>query len=102
LAVISSCSPETGEEDIINPDGLARAFLVSGVTEVVASHWNVDSSTTQSFMEKFYQSLLSGSSVPAALQDASIRIKGQPATSHPYYWAAFNVYVGGSGIKVLR
>jgi CHAT domain-containing protein len=102
LAVISSCSTETGEDDIINPDGLARAFLVSGVTEVVASRWSVDSSATQSFMEKFYQSLLSGSSVPAALQVASIRIKGQPATSHPYYWAAFNVYVGGSGIEVLR
>ena len=97
VVVMSSCSTETGAAAVIHPEGLAHTFLANGVLEVVASRWNVDSDVTQRFMEKFYPSLLQGKPVPAALKDASVFIHSQPGTSHPYYWAPFNVYVGGSG-----
>jgi CHAT domain-containing protein len=93
LVVLSACSTEDGGAGgISDPDSLVRAFLQSGVSQVVASRWSVNSVTTVQFMQDFYKSLLSGKTVVQSLRDAEISIRSHSGTERPYYWAAFGVF----------
>ena len=89
IAVLSACSTETGSErNTLDPEGLARAFLRAGTPHVVATRWNIDSAVSSRLVQAFYDSLLSGEKVPAALALAEARVRKKEA--HPYYWAAFD------------
>jgi CHAT domain-containing protein/tetratricopeptide (TPR) repeat protein len=91
LVVLSACSTENGEEG--SPEDLgsfARVLLAKGIPHVVATRWNVDSTSTVSLMELFYERLLAGASVPQALASAEAALRQK--TPHPYYWAAFDAF----------
>jgi CHAT domain-containing protein len=93
LAVLSAC--QTGSEDTLALSGsedLATGFLTLGVPHVIASRWKVDSAQTAELMKQFYARLVSGSSVSDALRGAQLTLASKPASSHPYYWAAFGVH----------
>jgi CHAT domain-containing protein len=93
LAVLSACSSGTGEtRGPVNPESLVRGLLWAGVARVVASRWNTDSDTGVQFMDRFYTSLLGGNEVAVALQQAARSLRENDATSHPYYWAAFQSF----------
>jgi CHAT domain-containing protein len=93
LVVLSACSTGTGERHgFVNPESLVRAFLNAGAGRVVASRWNVDTSATAGFMRHFYQSVLSGDLPAIALREAAETLRSNPATAHPYYWAAFQLF----------
>jgi len=94
LAVLSACSTATGDEDEPrDPENLVRIFLRAGVPHVVASRWDVNSSTTARFMRVFYDHLLlDHGSVPGSLQAAGVELRGRAETAHPYYWAAFSAF----------
>jgi CHAT domain-containing protein len=90
LAVLSACSTGTGEvRGPVNPESLVRNLLWAGVARVVATRWNVDAETDVLLMDHFYEALLSGSDVARSLQQSARRLRENSATSHPYYWAAF-------------
>jgi CHAT domain-containing protein/tetratricopeptide (TPR) repeat protein len=90
LAVLSACSTGTGEiKGPVNPESLVRGFLWAGVARVVASRWNMDTETSVTFMDCFYENLLSGSSPAVALQHAARRVRENQAKRHPYFWAGF-------------
>jgi CHAT domain-containing protein len=90
LAVLSACSTGTGEvRGPVNPESLVRNLLWAGVARVIATRWNVDAETGVLLMDQFYDALLSGSDVARSLQQAARRLRENSATSHPYYWAAF-------------
>jgi len=76
----------------VNPQSLVRGLLWAGVARVVASRWNMDTETGVPFMDRFYTSLLSGDDVATALRDAARRVREDPATSHPYFWAGFQSF----------
>ncbi len=93
LAVLSACS--TGENErgeVSGPETLVRPFLQAGVPHVIAARWSVDSAATAKFMRSFYEVLLQGETVSAALQKARMELRAAPATAHPYYWAAFDAF----------
>jgi len=93
LVVLSACSTGTGERNaFVNPERLARAFLNAGAGRVIASRWNVDNAATAGFMRRFYQSVLSGAYPSSALREAAETLRKDPATAHPYYWAAFQLF----------
>lgn len=93
LAVLSACSSGVGENrGPVNPKSLVNAFIRAGVEDVIASRWRIDSFTTAQFMEAFYGSLRAGRSVREAMRLAGGEIRANPATRHPYYWAAFSVF----------
>jgi CHAT domain-containing protein len=90
LAVLSACSTGTGEaHGPVNPESLVRNLLWAGVARVVATRWNVDAETGVLLMDRFYDGLLSGSDVARSLQQSARGLRENSATSHPYYWAAF-------------
>ena len=92
LAVLSACdtglTPDTGNS---GSEGLTQALLSAGVSDVVASRWSVDSTLTTMLMQNFYEQLLEGKGVAVSLRKAQVLLMSQPASAHPYYWAAFGV-----------
>lgn len=93
LAVLSACS--TGRIDeggTADPNTFVGVFLQANVPHVVASRWDVDSGTTVEFMEPLYKALLGKESPGRAVQLAASQIRNNPATTHPYFWAAFAAF----------
>lgn len=93
IVVLSACS--TGRQDDATPlnrHGMASAFLYAGVPRVIASEWEVDSAVTRNLMVYFYENLLKGMNSGEALRAAGFELRRNPATSHPYFWAAFQTF----------
>lgn len=81
--------------------GLGRAFLAAGAQTLVMSLWPVEDSATSMLMQRFYRQLLAGASkVEALCQAQRALIQGpDPATTHPYYWAAFRLVGRGDPLR---
>jgi len=92
LAVLSTCSSQSGADASRGFTSVAEALERSGVPHVVASRWAVDSLETRRLMQVFYRSLLSGQPVSNALRSAAQQMLSDPMTAHPYFWAAFTAY----------
>ncbi len=91
LVVLGGCSTAAGERSGPgDPQSLVRAFLRAGAQDVVAGLWNLDSGGTQMLMQKFYDAMLSGETVPESLRLAEASVRG--VYSHPYYWAGLEVF----------
>lgn len=95
LVVLSACSTAGGETNPFTRGNLVGGFLRAGVPHVIGTHWDVDSATTRTLVEKFYFNLESESSVAIALRTAQLSIFSDTRTAHPYYWAAMAAF-GGS------
>jgi CHAT domain-containing protein/tetratricopeptide (TPR) repeat protein len=91
LAVLASCRSGLGSRnDSEGSASLARAFLVAGAEQVVASLWNVEDREAASLLKDFYLALGGGKSPSQALQEAQIRAleRGERI------WAQFEVFGG--------
>jgi CHAT domain-containing protein len=93
LVVLAACSAGAGEQTgIVNLDSLVRSFLEAGASRVIAAGWNVNSGATADLMGRLFDSMLDSHRPSEALRHAALAIRRQPSTSHPYYWAGFQVY----------
>ncbi|MBV8535510.1 MAG: CHAT domain-containing protein, partial [Alphaproteobacteria bacterium] len=99
LVVLSACNTAQsatgfGGEAL---SGLAEAFFYAGARGLIASHWEVPSAPTVRLMSGMFQRLgpnLAGGAA-AALQQAQLQLIAEPATAHPFFWAAFTVIGDG-------
>lgn len=74
--------------------GLARAFFDAGARAALVTHWPIaDGGPSLQLVETFYRSLDGGARYTEALRTAQAEVRRNPATSDPFYWAAF-VLVG--------
>jgi len=90
LVVLSAC--ETGLGDVQQGEGvygLRRALVLAGAQAQLVSLWKVADAATQVLMVDYYKRLLKGEGRSAALREAQKAMMANPATKHPYYWAAF-------------
>lgn len=93
LAVFSACSTAKDENaGEGSAESLVNLFLRAGVSQVLATRWNVDSRITARFMQTFYDNLLAGASVISSVRVAELQLRTNTDTRHPYYWAAFTVF----------
>lgn len=96
LVTLSACSTGLGKE--MGGEGLvsiSRAFQYAGARTVLASLWEVSDESTLDLMKRFYAGLAEGLPKDEALrraQCALIRQAGAAGFSHPWYWAAFQLY----------
>ena len=101
LVVLSACETARGRfgagEGMI---GLSWAMFVAGAPATVVSQWKVESASTRELMLGFHQRLMPSSKAKMtkaeALRQAALKLMKNPATSHPFYWAAF-VLMGDGG-----
>jgi CHAT domain-containing protein len=91
LVTLSAC--ETGLGKQISGEGivgLTHGFLHAGASRVLVSLWKVDDRASARLMERVYEGIfLEKLSPAAALQKAQLSLRQDPATSDPFFWAAF-------------
>jgi CHAT domain-containing protein len=94
LVVLTACEAVSGKlyaaEGLV---GLARAFLVGGARQVIASEWPVAASAAE-LSGGLYRELAKGRSPAAALRSAQLSLLNSPATAHPIHWAGFVTFDG--------
>ena len=96
LAVFSACSSGKREEGWNHGmSDIVDTLAALGVPEIVATRWQIDSSSAVPMMEDFYGGLARGLTVPGALTAARRSLIRDARYHHPYYWAAY--YATGSG-----
>ena len=93
LVTLSACRTALGERD---PEGreitsLAQAFSTAGAKSIVASLWSVADESTKTMMVDFYTRLVKGEDKAGALQNAMTKLRRDPRTAHPFFWAPFNL-----------
>jgi CHAT domain-containing protein/tetratricopeptide (TPR) repeat protein len=102
LVVLTACEGVSGKlyagEGLVS---LARAFLMSGARQVIASEWPVDASAVE-LTGVFYSELARGKSPSAALRAAQLALLKRPETAHPIHWAGFVAFDGGAGRRSPR
>jgi CHAT domain-containing protein len=93
LLVLAACSSGAGEQaGAVNLDSLVRSFLEAGAVRVVAARWNVSSNETADTLAQFYEGVLQGERPAEALRQAALAVRNNPFTSHPYFWASFQIF----------
>jgi CHAT domain-containing protein len=95
LVVLSACNTAAQGERLGGGAlaGLADAFFGAGARSVLASHWEVPSQETMRLMTGLFQRASSGpnNDLAQALQQSQLSLIADPATAHPFYWAAFTL-----------
>jgi CHAT domain-containing protein len=101
LVVFSACSTGKREEAWNHDMGdIVNTLASLGVPEVVATRWQIDSSSAVPMMDAFYGGVAEGLTVSRALRLARLSLSRDPRYRHPYYWAAY--YASGTGKTDLR
>jgi CHAT domain-containing protein/Tfp pilus assembly protein PilF len=94
LVVLSAC--ETGKGKVVKGEGIVgmtRAFMFAGAPRVIVSLWKVDDAATCALMVKFYELWKPGKIATAtALKKAQEYVRSHEKWSHPYYWAAWQLW----------
>jgi CHAT domain-containing protein/tetratricopeptide (TPR) repeat protein len=97
LVMLSAC--ETARGDVRSGEGLvglAWSLMVAGARNVVVSQWKVESTSTTDLTIDFYKFLKQNpDKKPDALRQAALKLRRNPSTAHPFYWAGF-VLIGES------
>ncbi|MDR9401855.1 MAG: tetratricopeptide repeat protein [Halothece sp. Uz-M2-17] len=90
LVVLSACETAVGR--VIAGEGvygLRRAFTLAGAQAQLMSLWKVADQETKNLMIEYYQRLQQGEGRGEALRQVQLEMLADPATAHPYFWAAF-------------
>jgi CHAT domain-containing protein/serine/threonine protein kinase/Tfp pilus assembly protein PilF len=93
LVTLSACDSGLGKE--LRGEGLVgltRAFQYAGARSVLASLWAVSDESTSALMTRFYAHLARGETKDEALRQAQLELLRDPATAHPFSWAAFQIF----------
>lgn len=97
LVTLSACKTGLGKElageGLL---GLTWAFQYAGARSVLASLWEVNDASTAELMKRFYRYLARGTGKAEALRRAQLDLLRRPATSAPFFWAAFQLSGDGS------
>lgn len=94
LVTLSACQSALADR---NPSvgwelsSLADAFGFAGSPAMLASLWKVSDESTHTLMLAFYGALKSGAGRAEALRQAELSLLDNPATTHPFHWAAFEL-----------
>jgi CHAT domain-containing protein/Flp pilus assembly protein TadD len=92
LVTLSACQTGLGKE-VAGEGllGLTWAFQYAGARSVLASLWEVGDASTAALMRAFYAHLARGAPKAEALRAAQLELLREPATSSPFFWAAFQL-----------
>lgn len=93
VAVLTAChSGAMSSSNTFEPDGLSRAFLSLGASQVISGQWAIDDKTGLDWSREFYNCVDQGREVSRGVLRAREMIK--LLRSHPYFWAPFVQFFG--------
>jgi CHAT domain-containing protein len=88
LVVLNSC--ETSAGALLagsGPMSLARAYLVSGSSAVIATRWPVGAASAR-LAALVYENAARGADAAEALHEARLALRRDSSTAHPFFWAS--------------
>lgn len=90
LVVLSACNTAGGDARLGGEalSGLAESFFFAGARSLLVSHWQVPSAPTVRLMTGLFAG---GGDTAQALAQAQRLLASDPATAHPFNWAAFTL-----------
>jgi CHAT domain-containing protein/Tfp pilus assembly protein PilF len=75
--------------------GLSWAFLRAGAHHVIAALWEVNDASTPQLMDNLYLNIKNGEDPATALRHAKLdMLHSDNVYRRPFYWGAFQIYVG--------
>lgn len=75
--------------------GLSWAFLRAGAHNVIAALWEVNDASTPQLMDNLYRNINNGEDPATALRHAKLdMLHSDNVYRRPFYWGAFQLYVG--------
>lgn len=75
--------------------GLSWAFLRAGAHNVIAALWEVNDASTPQLMDNLYKNINNGEDPATALRHAKLdMLHSDNVYRRPFYWGAFQLYVG--------
>ncbi len=91
LVVLSACQTALGELQNEEVFGLQRAFIISGVKNMVLTLWSIPDEAAYLFMLNFYNNLIKGQELKTAFANAqnTMREKYKSIGCPEYFWAGF-------------
>jgi len=106
LVVLSACNTAAGGGRFGGEalSGLAEAFFYAGARALLASHWQVPSTATVRLMTGLFERAGPGLArgIAEPLRQSQLALLDQPATAHPFFWAAFTVIGDGGRTTATR
>lgn len=92
LVVLSACNTAESGDTLGGGalQGLSDAFFAAGARSVLASHWEVPSTATETLMIGLFDPSNHGG-LAQALRQSQLALIAQASTAHPFYWAAFTI-----------
>ncbi len=91
LVVLSACNTAESGDGGSALQGLSDAFFAAGARSVLASHWEVPSDATETLMIGLFDPANRARGLAQGLRRSQLALIAQPATAHPFYWAAFTI-----------
>lgn len=90
LAVLMACKSGLGGTTNLTgvPFGVAFAFRMAGVKQILCCLWEVDDEVTSTMVNDFYHNLFTTNNAKKALEQSRHKLIEQGYTS-PFYWAPF-------------
>ena len=106
LVVLSACNTASDGGGKLGGEtlsGLAEAFFHAGARSLLVSHWQVPSAATARLMIDVFKAVGANPelSIDKALAQAQLKAIANPATAHPFFWAAF-VLIGDGASSPLN
>ncbi len=104
VAMIALSACESGLGRVDDGDevlGFTRSFLSAGTSTMLVSLWPVSDAATEKLMTTLYADLAKGEQVQDSMRDAQLAVMADPATSHPFFWAPFNL-IGNWRLRVTQ
>ena len=93
LVTLSACQTALGgatSDDGRELEALSAIVQRRGAKRVVASLWQVEDKSTAMLMRAMYNAFVAApTDAAAALRQAQLSVRANPAYAHPYYWAGF-------------
>jgi CHAT domain-containing protein len=106
LVVLSACNTASDGSGKLGGEtlsGLAEAFFYAGARSLLVSHWQVPSAATARLMTDVFKAVGADPdlSIDNALAQAQLKAIANPASAHPFFWAAF-VLIGDGASSPLN
>ena len=102
MIALSACESGLGRvEDGDEVLGFTRSFLSAGTSTMLVSLWPVSDAATEKLMTTLYTDLAKGDEVQDAMRSAQLAVMANPETSHPFYWAPFNL-IGNWRLRIEK
>ncbi len=93
LVTLSACQTALGgatSDDGRELEALSAIVQRRGAKRVIASLWQVEDKSTAMLMRAMYTAFVAApTDAAAALRQAQLSVRADPAYAHPYYWAGF-------------